>query len=232
VNQLLRIDGLNAGYGRLAVVRDLSLSVEEGRVTALFGANGAGKTTTVLTIACLLPPLEGRVEILGRPLTSLGRAHEVARSGLGLVPDDRGIFPMLTVRQHLRLAAGRGGDSTWVLDSLPELGLHLNQKAGSLSGGEQQMLGIARALTPRPRLLVIDELSLGLAPIVARRLGELVRDMATEHGMGVLLVEQHAQLAMSLADDALVLDHGTTTFRGSAQDLANKPELLESSYLA
>lgn len=229
--RLLAVDDLTAGYGRLAVVRQMNIAVDEGQVVALFGANGAGKTTTALTIGSLLSPLDGTIEVLGLPVRGGRRAHEAVRRGLGLVPDDRGLFPPLTVRQHLRLAAGRHHETRWIFDELPELSDHLDQKAGSLSGGEQQMLAIARALVPRPRLLVIDEMSMGLAPLVAARLGRVVRRMATEHGVGVLLIEQHASLALSLADQAVVLAHGRTTFSGPAAELRDQAEMLESAYL-
>ena len=231
-SQALSIENLDAGYGDLVVVRDLTLTVDEGSVTALLGANGAGKTTTVMTVSGIIPPISGSVNVLGQPVRSLRRAQEMIRSGLGVVPEHRGLFPALTGDQHLRLATKSSADIRWVISLIPELQIHLRKRAGLLSGGEQQMLAIARALVRRPKLLVVDEMSLGLAPLIASRLGTLLRTLATDEGLAVLIVEQHIELALSIADHVAVLDHGSLAFSGTAAEVAADSSLVESLYLA
>jgi branched-chain amino acid transport system ATP-binding protein len=233
VNALLSCDGLDAGYGSLSVVRGLSLSLREGEIVALIGPNGAGKTTTLLTLAGILPPLAGTVEILGAPLPRR-RPHAVAQRGLSLVPDDRALYGTLDAADHLRVAArGKGRDQRIadVLDHFPGLRRRLGVPAGALSGGEQQMLALARALVNEPRILLIDELSMGLAPRIVVELLAIVRTVADERRMSVLMVEQHIQLALAVAERALVLVHGELALAGPARELAAAPERLEASYL-
>ena len=229
----LAVRDLSAGYRGVPVVRELNLEVRPGEVVALLGPNGAGKTTTLETIAGLNRPISGTVELSGRNVGG-EPAHVLARRSLALVPEGRALFPGLTVREHLRLAGGRGQRASReeeLLEMLPELRKCLGRKAGLLSGGEQQMLAVGRALVMRPRLLLVDEMSLGLAPVVVDRLLPVVRHVADELGAGVLLVEQHVQLAVEVADRVYVLNHGRLALEGAAAPLRGERALLESSYL-
>jgi branched-chain amino acid transport system ATP-binding protein len=228
---LLAVERLTAGYLGIPAVRELSLSVGSGEVVALLGPNGAGKTTTLSTIAGLLKPLSGTVVFEGRDIGG-EPAHHLARGGLSLVPEDRGLFFDLTVRENLRLA-GRGDSLSErdVIDLLPELEKCLGRLAGVLSGGEQQMLSLGRALMTKPRLLLVDEMSLGLAPVIVERLLPVLRRIAEESGTGVIFVEQHVPLALELADRAYVMANGRVVLEGSATDLLKDRELLEASYL-
>ncbi len=227
----IELVGLTAGYDGTAVVRDLDLSVGPGEVVALLGPNGAGKTTTLRTIAGLLAPISGRVKLHGASVD--GPAHRVARQGVSLVPEDRALFFDLTVEENLRLGAGRGDRRAArqrVVEMLPALEPLLYRRAGSLSGGEQQMLALARALASRPRCLLVDEMSLGLAPLVIDRLFPILRRIADEDGVGVLLVEQHVRMALAIADRAYVLAHGRLTLEGPAAALAHQPDRLRAAY--
>ncbi len=230
--RVLDVVGLDAGYGKIRVVDGVDLSVEAGEVVCLLGANGAGKTTTLLTVAGVLAPLGGRVEVLGRDVEK-GRPERVARRGLTLVPQERGIFFQLTVAENLRLR--RHGASTVSLDDaygyFPALADMTNRRAGLLSGGEQQMLALAGALLSDPKLLLIDELSLGLAPIIVEQLLPLVRRIAEETQTGVLLVEQHVRAALSVADRGYVMQRGAIVASGTADDLSDAAGVLEDSYL-
>ncbi|HVW17269.1 MAG TPA: ABC transporter ATP-binding protein [Solirubrobacteraceae bacterium] len=228
---LLEVSGLAAGYFGVPVVRDLDLAVAPGEVVALLGPNGAGKTTTLATIAGLQAPIDGTVVLDGEQVGGYP-AHRLARRGISLVPEGRALFFSLTVREHLRLAGGRGGlPVAEMLELLPELEKCLARRAGVLSGGEQQMLAVGRALLSRPKLLLVDEMSLGLAPVIVERLLPILRRVADELGAGVLFVEQHVALALRVADRAYVLNHGRIVLRGSARELSERPDLIRSSYL-
>ncbi|MFT4265239.1 MAG: ABC transporter ATP-binding protein [Nocardioides sp.] len=221
--------GYHAGH---PVARQVDLSLEAGSVLALLGPNGAGKTTLMLTLAGLLCPLGGRVEVDGRELRP-GSPRAAVRAGVVLVPDDRALFKELTVVENLRLASRRGSPTT--LDTIfgyfPELGRRAKVGAGSLSGGEQQMLAIGRALMQDPRVLLVDELSMGLAPVIVESLLPVIRRVAHDTGAACVLVEQHVSLALRVADTALVLSHGDVALRGDARELAADESRIEEAYL-
>jgi branched-chain amino acid transport system ATP-binding protein len=231
MSELLAVEDLVAGYGELAVVRNVSLHVCEAEVVALLGPNGAGKTTTLLTACGLLPRIAGEIRIGGTKLGSLS-ASAIARSGVSLVPEDRALFMDLTVRENIRLGARGANDAVaHMFELFPELAALVTRKAGLLSGGEQQMLAIARGLAARPRLLVVDEMSLGLAPLIVERLLGLLKRVVADTGTALLIVEQHAHLSLSISDRAYVLNHGELVLEGRAEELRDRRDLLEVSYL-
>ncbi len=228
---LLALDGLDAGYDGSAVVRGLTLEVAAGEVVALLGPNGAGKTTTLTTIAGVLAPIAGTVRLGGEDIAGVA-THKLARRGVSLVPEGRALFFDMTVREHLTLAESKGSlRREQLIEMLPELHKCLDRKAGVLSGGEQQMLAVGRALVSAPKVLLVDEMSLGLAPVIVERLLPILRRVAEDLGTGVLFVEQHVSLALEVADRAYVLSHGELVLSGSAADLRGRRDLLRSSYL-
>jgi branched-chain amino acid transport system ATP-binding protein len=229
----LECEQLHAGYAGVPAVRDLNLSVNEGEVVALLGPNGAGKTTTLMTLSGVLKAMSGSVRVCGTPVRG-GRPHLAARAGVAFVPDDRSLFYGLSVRQNLRLAVPRRdaeGTLKQVLDYFPALGEILDRRAGLLSGGEQQMLAVGRAMAMRPKVLMVDEMSLGLAPLIVQGMLPVVRRIASDTGTAVLLVEQHVDLALDVADRALVLDRGRVVISGAAKELREDRDLLAASYM-
>jgi ABC-type branched-subunit amino acid transport system ATPase component len=217
--------GLAIGYGDLPVISGLDIHVRPGEIVALLGRNGVGKTTTLLTLAGAIPPLDGSVEFDGVPLS--GSLHRRARHGLGLLTEERCIFMELTGRENLRL--GRG-DQDRALDLFPELAAHLHKPAGLLSGGQQQMLALARVIGSRPRLLLADELSMGLAPIIVTRLLTALR-AAADDGAAVLIVEQHVRVALAHVDRAYVLGKQGILLDGHAEELRNRSHDIARFYL-
>ena len=229
MSRVLEIEDLKAGYLEVPVVRNLNLHVEAGEVVALLGPNGAGKTTTLLTTVGLLPIIEGDIKIFGRSVRGR-RPHHLAREGVAMVPEDRALFFSLSVRDNLRLGS-KSGDITKVFEYFPAIEPLLDRRAGLLSGGDQQMLAVGRALLMEPELLIVDEMSMGLAPVIVQALLPIMRRIADERGCGVLLVEQHVQLALEVAERAYVLAHGNLVLEGSAAQLLADRHVLESSYL-
>jgi len=225
----LRLDGVNVGYDGLAVARNVSFHIQPGELVALIGPNGAGKTTTLLAASGLLTPSSGSIEALGESVRA-GRPHRLARRGISFVPEGRSLFTALTVAEHLRLATRKAEDRKHAVELFPTLGPLAGRRAGLLSGGEQQMLALALAIARRPHLLLIDELSLGLAPIIVERLLPVLRRVADD-GCAILLVEQHVQLALGVADRGIILSHGELVAAGPARDLRDDHALLQSSYL-
>lgn len=225
------VAGLSGGRGTVLAFRDLDLSVEAGEVLTLLGPNGAGKTTLLLTMAGLLPASAGSVSVDGHRVAS-GKPAAANAAGIVLVPDNRCLFANLTVEENLRAAARKGGPAPRdLLATFPSLEPRWRLKAGSLSGGEQQMLAMARALVQQPEVLLVDEMSMGLAPIVVERLFATIRAIAADHGCAVVLVEQHVQLALAVADHAAVLNHGSIVVRDRAAALLRHPERIEEAYL-
>jgi branched-chain amino acid transport system ATP-binding protein len=226
---------MTVARGGRVVARDVSIDVSAGEVTALLGPNGAGKSSLVLAVAGVLKPLGGAVMMNDRDFAGR-RPEKIRQAGLAVVPEGRRLLPELTVEDNLRVATyalsrddARAGRER-ALELFPELGKRLTATARSLSGGEQQMVVLAQALVSQPRYMIIDELSLGLAPVVVQRLIPTIRSV-TEDGIGVLLIEQFATVALGLAERAYVMEGGRIRYEGHAKELREKPELLQSAYL-
>lgn len=230
---VLRTRELYAGYLGVPAVRGVSIEVDAGEVVALLGPNGAGKTTTLLAVSALLPAISGSIELLGSDITGQRvRPHRLVSHGLAHVPEDRSLFFELTVHEHLRIC--RGATRAAIDEALahfPALQPLMDRKAGVLSGGEQQMLALARGFVTHPRLLIVDELSLGLAPVIVERILPAVRALANETGAGVLLVEQHADLALRTSDRAYVMVNGRVVTEGPADEVRKRRDVLAASYL-
>jgi ABC-type branched-subunit amino acid transport system ATPase component len=229
---LLEVKKLAAGYGHLEVIRDINLVVRPGEVVACIGANGAGKTTTLRAISGMIHARSGKVEFQGRDITNK-RAEEISRRGLVHIPEGRGLFPNLSVEDTLRLVSntiGREPDMAIAYRLFPKLRERRHQAVGTLSGGEQQMVALARAVLARPRLVMVDEMSQGLAPTVVRQLFDIIRVFRDE-GIAVLLVEQFVESALEIADRAYIFEHGTVGLSGSAAELRADRKLISGSYL-
>jgi len=229
---LLEIRGLRVAYGGIVAVKGVDLDVGAGELVCLIGANGAGKTTTLKAIAGLLPNSGGSIRLHGQDSGNLP-SHQLVRRGLALVPEGRGIFGRLTVRENLEMGAYHrtdpeiARDLERVLALMPRLAERLDQTGGTLSGGEQQMLAIGRALMSRPKLLLLDEPSMGLAPSLVGRIFEIVRT-AAEEGVTILLVEQNAKLALDLARRAYVMESGCITLAGESRELLADPRVRQA----
>jgi branched-chain amino acid transport system ATP-binding protein len=224
---LMECRQLTTGYGQLAVVRELDLHVDAGEVVALIGPNGAGKTTTLLTMAGELPPMSG--EVWWKGAVTRSPMHARCRNGLGYLTEERSVIMNLTAHENLRLADVPVADAVEMFPALEKL---LDRRAGLLSGGEQQMLSLARALGRKPELLLADELSLGLAPLIVDRLLASVRAAADERGVGVLLVEQHVRKALTVADRVYVMERGKIVMTCTATEAQANLEQIESAYLS
>jgi branched-chain amino acid transport system ATP-binding protein len=226
---LLEVANLNTNYGKISILRDVSLTVGAGEVVALLGLNGAGKTTTLRSILGLTPPRSGSIRFEGVEISKVP-PYRIARLGVGYVPEGRRMFKDLTMLENLQLAEnGRAGDWTIarVLKQLPKLAELRTRKAGRLSGGEQEMLAIGRALVSNPRLLLVDEPSQGLAPLVVEDVYRILGDLKA-HGVAILLVEQNALLALKIADRAYVLDSGKLVYSGSGAELAGDRDRIRT----
>ncbi|MBJ9976345.1 ABC transporter ATP-binding protein [Pseudomonas sp. S75] len=236
MKQLLQVDRLQVAYGAIQAIKGIDLEVGEGEMVALIGANGAGKTTTLKTLAGLLKPSGGRITFDGQAHAAI-KSHDLVREGLALVPEGRGIFPKLTVQENLEMGAysRRDGQQAIGLDIerfygiFPRLKERASQLAGTLSGGEQQMLAISRALMGRPKLLLLDEPSMGLAPIIVQTIFSTIREVV-KGGVTLLLVEQNARLALQTCDRAYVIDSGRIALSGRCQDLLHDPQ-VQKAYL-
>lgn len=224
---LIECRRLSAGYGQLAAIRDIDLRVNAGEVVALIGPNGAGKTSTLLALAGELSPMAGEVRWMGEVTTA--PMHARCRRGIGYLTEERSVIMNLTTAENLRLA---GVTAARAFELFPELEPLLKRQAGLLSGGEQQMLSLARALGRDPKLLLADELSLGLAPLIVKRLLTAVRMAADERGVGILLVEQHVRQALAVADRVYVMDRGNVTLSGPVDDMMGKLAEIEAAYLS
>ncbi len=226
----LSVSGINALYGDSHVLHEVSFTLNSGRVLALLGRNGAGKTTCMSSIVGFLPPREGEIRLFGEPITRLA-PEAISRKGIGFVPQGRRVFASLSVRENLEVARqSRTGVATpWTLDRVcdlfPRLRERLHQQAGSLSGGEQQMLAIARALMGNPRVLLMDEPSEGLAPLIVAEVGRTIARLKAA-GQSIVLVEQNLKLALDLADDVVMLNTGRVVFAGGVEQVRNNEALL------
>jgi branched-chain amino acid transport system ATP-binding protein len=227
----LSVDGLDAGYDNGSVLHGVTLHVESGEVVAMLGPNGAGKSTTLRAISGLIQVTGGQIGLDGADIATWSPSVR-ARSGIAHVPEDRGLFRALTVAEHLRLGPRKEKlDADAAYEYFPALKAISGRMAGVLSGGEQQMLAMGRALSRRPKVLLLDELSLGLAPVIVERLLPIVRQYATERQCAVLLVEQHVHLALGIADRAYLMANGTSSSSYDAHELRNDMTLVQASYL-
>ncbi|WP_026328258.1 ABC transporter ATP-binding protein [Streptomyces sulphureus] len=232
---LLEVENLRVAYGKIEAVKGISFTVEAGQVVTLIGTNGAGKTTTLRTLSGLLKPAGGSVSFDGQPLAGVG-AHKIVAMGLAHSPEGRRIFPRLSIEENLRLGAFLRKDTEGIAEDIaryyelfPILGERRRQAAGTLSGGEQQMLAMARALMSRPKLLMLDEPSMGLSPIMMQKIMETIRELKAQ-GTTILLVEQNAQAALELADYGHVMEIGNVVLSGTGEELIHD-ESVRKAYL-
>ena len=234
MGEMLRVSDLNVFYGSIHAIKDISFHVDEGEIVTLIGANGAGKTTTMHAISGLLRVRSGEISYCGQLISKM-EAHKIIRLGLAQVPEGRRVFSGLTVQQNLQMGAytrkdGKDAiqnDFDMVYDLLPRLKERRNQPAGTLSGGEQQMLAIGRALMCKPRMLLLDEPSMGLSPLLVKEIFKIIRDV-NRNGVTVLLVEQNAKMALEIANRAYVLETGAIKMEGEATELANNIEVRKA----
>jgi branched-chain amino acid transport system ATP-binding protein len=233
MSAMLEISDVHVYYGNIAAVKGLTLRVDEGEIVTLIGSNGAGKSTTLRTISGLLKPRQGTVTFNGKRIDGMP-AHDIVGQGIAQSPEGRRIFPRMTVAENLDLGAFQrkdkdavAADQERMLELFPRLRERIGQKAGTMSGGEQQMLAVARALMARPKLLLLDEPSMGLAPVLVDVIFATIRQIR-EQGMTVLVVEQNARAALSVADRAYVLESGSIKLEGPARELRNDPEIVKA----
>ena len=234
MGEMLRVSDLNVFYGSIHAIKDISFHVDEGEIVTLIGANGAGKTSTMHAISGLLKPKSGTIDFLGSRISQM-EAHKIIRLGLAQVPEGRRVFSHLTVQENLSMgaftrkdgASAIAQDLEMVFDRLPRLKERRKQQAGTLSGGEQQMLAIGRALMCKPKMLLLDEPSMGLSPLLVKEIFKIIEDV-NKDGVTVLLVEQNAKMALEIADRAYVLETGTVKMEGPADELANNIEVRKA----
>ena len=228
---VLECAGLGVGYGKSTVARDINFTLNQKRVLTILGPNGAGKTTLLMTLAGFLPPRAGSITLNGERVKG-SSPRRMNRAGMVLIPDFRALFTELTPVQNLKLAAPRGADLDPVLELFPALLRRQKLRVGDLSGGEQQMLAIARALVQSPKLLLIDEMSMGLAPVAVESLMPVIRRVADEHVASVIMVEQHVQLALDVADEVMVMVHGSVVLSGPSERFRDDTSVVESAYMS
>jgi len=231
---VLELNNVNTYYGKIHAIKGISLTVERGEVVTLIGSNGAGKTTTLRTISGLLRPKQGDIKLNGSSILGVS-PHKIVEMGIGHVPEGRGVFPALTVLENLEMGAFLLRDNTeferridLVFSLFPRLQERITQRGGTLSGGEQQMLAIGRALMQQPDILLLDEPSMGLAPLLVEEIFNIIRNLNSKHGTTILLVEQNAQAALQVANRAYVLEIGRISMSGTAQDLLHDPKVIEA----
>jgi branched-chain amino acid transport system ATP-binding protein len=235
VNTLLKVSGLKVAYGGIQAVKGVDFEVKEGELVTLIGSNGAGKTTTMKAITGILPAADGEIDYLGRSIQGKG-SWDLVRDGLAMVPEGRGVFARMSISENLQMGAYIRNDKPEIANDMemvfglfPRLKERKDQMAGTLSGGEQQMLAMGRALMSRPKVLLLDEPSMGLSPIMVDKIFEVIRDVSAR-GVTILLVEQNASRALSIADRGYVMESGLVTMTGQAKDLLTDPR-VRAAYL-